>query len=138
MLGYAANGPGDMVALEMLGRLLNELPIALDSGRTRLLASNLIEIVRTEHYDAVCLVDLPPSPPSKTRYLVKRLRAALPELPILVGRWAPAELADESNQPLLDAGATVVSSTLLETRRHLAELAQRGSKPAPDQAHAAA
>jgi hypothetical protein len=138
VLGYAANGPSDMLALEMLGRLLSDLPIVVDSGPTRLLASQLIELVRAEHYDAVCLVDLPPSPPSKTRYLVKRLRAALPEFPILVGRWAPTELADESNQPLLDAGATVVSSTLLETRRHLSELAHVEAKPAPDQAHAAA
>ena len=138
VLGYGANGAGDMLALEMLTRLLSDLPIAIDSGRTRLLASNLIEIVRTEHYDAVCIVDLPPSPPSKTRYLVKRLRAALPELPILVGRWSPTEMADESSQPLIDAGATVVSSTLLDTRRHLTELARIDSKPGPDRAHAAA
>ena len=138
VLGYAANGAGDSLALDMLGRLLNDLPIEVDAGRTRLLASNLIDIVRTNHFDAVCIVDLPPSPPSKTRYLVKRLRAALPELPILVGRWAPSELADETFQPLLDAGATIVSSTLLETRRHLSELAQVETRPAPDRAHAAA
>ena len=138
VLGYAANGSGDSLALEMLARLLNDLPIAIDGDRTRLMASTLIEVVRTEHYDGVCIVDLPPSPPSKTRYLVKRLRAALPELPILVGRWAPTELADESFQPLLDAGATVVCTSLLETRRHLTELAQVGTKPAPDHAHAAA
>ena len=44
----------------------------------------------------VCFADLPPSPSSKTRYFVKRLRAALPDLRILVGRWGPPALADDS------------------------------------------
>jgi len=138
VLGYAANGQGDVLALEMLARLVDGLPIAVESGPTRLLASSLIEVVRAEHYDAICIADLPPSPPSKTRYLVKRLRAALPDLPILVGRWATGELADETTQPLVDAGASSVSTTLLDTRRHLTELARRGSEPAPDRANAAA
>ena len=63
----------------------------------------------------MCFADLPPSPPSKTRYLVKRLRAALPDVRILVGRWAPPALADESTQVLRDTGADLVASTLLET-----------------------
>jgi hypothetical protein len=67
----------------------------------------------------VCLADLPPSAPSKTRYLVRKLRAALPDLPIIVGRWAPVSLADESSEVLRAAGATVVTSSLLETRTYL-------------------
>ena len=51
-----------------------------------------------------------PAPSSKTRYLVRRLRAALPELRIAVGRWGPPALADESAQPLLDAGANHVGT----------------------------
>jgi hypothetical protein len=38
--------------------------------------------------------DLPPSSPSKARYLVKRLRAAVPGANIIVGRWAPPSLGD--------------------------------------------
>jgi hypothetical protein len=70
----------------------------------------------------VCLADLPPSAPSKTRYLVKRLNASLPDLRIIVGRWAPAELADESTQLLRDSGATLVTTSLIETRAYLAGL----------------
>ena len=70
----------------------------------------------------MCLADLPPSPPSTTRYLVKRLRAVLPEVRILVGRWGPPALADESTQVLRDTGANLVASTLLETRTYLGEL----------------
>ena len=55
----------------------------------------------------------------------------------MVGRWAPPALADETLQPLADAGATHMSATLLETRKHLAELTQAGIRPAPDRANAA-
>ena len=73
-------------------------------------------VVQTQGFSVVCFADLPPSPSSKTRYLVKRLRAALPELRILVGRWGPPALADDSTQVLRDTGANLVASTLLETR----------------------
>jgi hypothetical protein len=46
-------------------------------------------------------------------------------------------LADDTMQPLVDAGATHVAATLLDTRHQLAELANRGTKPAPDRANAA-
>ena len=80
----------------------------------------------------MCLADLPPSPSSKTRYLVKRLRAALPELRILVGRWAPPALADESTQALRDAGANHVASTLMETREYLGGLVEIPRIPEPE------
>ena len=137
VLGYAANGEGDALALEMLSRLLAGLPIALELGGPRLLAADLIALVRDKKYAVVCIADLPPSPPSKTRYLVRRLRAAFPELPIVIGRWAPPALSDETMQPLVDAGASHVSATLLETRRQLSELAHLDIKPGPDRAHAA-
>jgi hypothetical protein len=54
--------------------------------------------------------------------VVKRLRTALPDLRIVVGRWAPEALADESSAGLLQGGATHVAATLLETRDYLATL----------------
>ena len=137
VLGYAANGEGDNLALDMLMRLLGGLPIVFEQRGTRLLAADLIRLVGQQNYDVVCIADLPPSAPSKTRYLVRRLHAAFPELSIVVGRWAPPALADDTMQPLVDAGATHVAATLLDTRHQLAELANRGTKPAPDQANAA-
>jgi hypothetical protein len=53
---------------------------------------------------------------------VKRLRAAS-DVQIVVGRWAPTELADESTQALRDAGANLVASTLGETRTYICGLA---------------
>jgi predicted PurR-regulated permease PerM len=124
VLGYATNGVADELALEMLAHVLDELPIAIEITRTRMQASEVVALVHQQRFSVVCIADLPPSPPSKTRYLVKRLRVAFPEVRIVVGRWAPPPLADESTQVLRDIGANLVASTLVETRTYLAGLVE--------------
>ena len=119
VLGYPANGLSDELALTMLAQVVSDLPVVIEITSDRLLASALVSLVRKQGVSVICIADLPPSPPSKTRYLVKRLHAAMPELRIVVGRWSPPALADESNQPLKDAGATLVATTLVETRKYL-------------------
>ncbi|MBA3948429.1 MAG: AI-2E family transporter [Acidobacteria bacterium] len=118
VLGCAVNGSADEVALEMLAHVCDDPPLAIEIVATRR-ASELIALVRRTRATVVCLADLPPSVPSKTRYLVKRLRAAAPELHIVVGRWAPPELADDNTQQLREAGANFVASTLLDTAAYL-------------------
>ena len=132
VLGYAANGAADELALTMLAQAVNDLPVTIEITSARLLASELVALVRKQGVSVVCLADLPPSPPSKSRYLVKRLHAALPNLRIVVGRWSPPALADESPQALKDAGATLVATSLAETREYLAGLVEIPRIPAPD------
>jgi predicted PurR-regulated permease PerM len=124
VLGYAANGGGDELALAMLRHLVEDLPIAVEVHAARLHAADLLALVQAEGVSVVCIADLPPSPPSKTRYLVQRLHAALPEVRIVIGRWAPAALADESTQLLRAAGASLVATTLAETRMYLEGLVE--------------
>jgi predicted PurR-regulated permease PerM len=128
-LGYATNGVADEVALAMLVHLLDDLPVDVAIVNTRMQAGELVSLARQQAFAVVCLADLPPSPPSKTRYLVKRLRAALPDVRIVVGRWAPAVLADESTIALREAGADLVASTLMETRTYLAGLVEMSPSP---------
>ena len=130
VLGYAANGAADELALRMLAQLLQGLPISLDIVHERLLAADVEALVRTKGYTAVCIADLPPSPPTKSRYLVKKLRSMLPDLRITVGRWAHSDLADESSQPLLDAGASHVATSLLDTRKYLVAAVENGKAEA--------
>jgi predicted PurR-regulated permease PerM len=132
VLGYPTNGAADELALAMLAHLLADVPIAVEITSARLQASELIALVQAQEVSVVCLADLPPSPPSKTRYLVKRLHAALPDVRILVGRWGPPGLADESTQRLTDAGATLVALTLAETRTYLAGLVEIPRVPLPE------
>jgi predicted PurR-regulated permease PerM len=131
VLGYAINGVADELALEMLAHVVDDLPIEVDIIRTRMLAAQLVSSVQAQGVSVVCLADLPPSPPSKARYLVKRLRAALPEVRILVGRWGPPALADESEEMLRQAGATHVVSTFVETRTYLGGLVELPRLPLP-------
>jgi predicted PurR-regulated permease PerM len=129
VLGYAVNGGADALALGILAHLVDDLPVAIEVIATRLQASQLVSLVRERGASVVCLADLPPSPPSTTRYLARRLRGALPDLRIVVGRWAPPSLADESTQGLRDAGATLVASTLAETRTYLGGLLEMPRRP---------
>src|SRR5688572_29008825 len=131
VLGYGANGAADELALAMLAHALVDVPVALEVIKTRLQASELIALVQAQGVSVVCVADLPPSPPSKTRYLVKRLHAALPDVRILVGRWGPPGLADESTQLLTEAGATLVALTLAETRAYLGGLVEIPRIPLP-------
>jgi len=130
VFGYATGGVAGELALAMLTHLVDDLPIAIEVIKTRMFASDVVSLVQAQGVSVVCLADLPPSPPSKTRYLTKRLRTALPDVRILVGRWAPAPLADDSTQLLRDAGATVVVSTLTEARTYLEGLVESPKVPA--------
>lgn len=130
VLGYAVNGVADEVALAMLAHLLTDLGVALEITHSRMQAQELVALARDRKVAVVCFADLPPSPSSKTRYLIKRLRAAQPELRVTVGRWAPPGLADDSAQTLLDAGANHVASTMVDTRQYLSGLLELPRTPA--------
>jgi predicted PurR-regulated permease PerM len=138
VLGYAVNGAADELALGMLAHVVDDLPIVVEVSPARLPAAELVSLVRAQGVSVVCLADLPPSPPSKARYLVKRLHAALPEVRILVGRWSPPALADESPEMFLDAAAVRVASTLADTRTYLAALAEMPTSPSTAAASTAA
>ena len=125
VLGYAVNGVSDEVALAMLAHLVDDLPISIEILSTRMQAQELVALVRDRQFSVVCFADLPPSPSSKTRYLVRKVRAALPDVRIAVGRWAPPAMADESVQALRDAGANHVASLLVESRDYLAGLLEK-------------
>jgi hypothetical protein len=58
----------------------------------------------------------------------------LPDVRILVGRWGPPTLADESTQVLREAGANHVASTLVETREYLGGLGEIPRIPVPEAA----
>ena len=131
VMGYAANGPADELALVMLAHIVADLPIAVEITATRMQPTELIAFIRERGYTVICVADLPPSPASKTRYLVRRLHAALPEVRILVGRWSPAALADESTAVLRDAGATLVASQLIEVRTYFGGLLEMPRLPLP-------
>jgi len=54
VLGYAVNGPADEVALAMLAHLTADLPLAIEIAGTRMLAAELIAMVREGRFSVVC------------------------------------------------------------------------------------
>ena len=122
VLGLPAHTDADRVALEILAKLLEGTPFVLQIASVHALSSDAVAMLGEGRHAAVCIADLPPSSPSKARYLVKRLRAAVPDAKIIVGRWAPPSLADEQPKLILAAGAAYVSTTLEETREQLRQL----------------
>jgi predicted PurR-regulated permease PerM len=128
VLGWAGSDRSDRMALSMLGQMLEPFAISLDVLSEHALASELIARVNELECPIVCVASLPPRSSSPARYLVKRLRAACPNLTIVVGRWAPEALADEHARVFTEAGANHVSSSLIATRDQLRQLAaQRAS-----------
>lgn len=115
LLAWAANNGTDELALAMLTKVLDDLPVAI-SMRSKLMASEMVDVAHREGIAAVCLADLPPRSPSRTRYVTRKLREQAPQLRIIVGRWGPAEYADASVEPLIRAGASHVSPSLSDTR----------------------
>jgi uncharacterized protein (DUF2384 family) len=135
ILACPTSGPSDELAIAMLARVTSDLPIQIEVGGSRALASDVIALVQERNIGVVCVVALPPGSTSKSRYLVKRLRAMSPELNIVVCRWAPPEMADQSTQAFRDAGATLVTSTFADTRAFLLTLTSGQAAGSP--AHAA-
>lgn len=127
VLAWPTSSKSDALALRMLGQLLERTPVALEILSEHRLSSEIIALVAQRGCPIVCIADLPPSPPSRTRYLIKKLRSALPQLTIVVGRWAPPSLADDRVDQLIEAGANSVGSTLVETREELCRLARHAS-----------
>jgi predicted PurR-regulated permease PerM len=124
VLGYGVNSDADVLALRMLTHLLRGSPAAIEIASARVLASEVVRSVAQQNYRIVCIADLPPSPPSKTRYLIRKLRAAFPDLKIVVGRWGPPGAGVDETAALREAGADAVAMTLVETHDHLHQLAQ--------------
>jgi hypothetical protein len=123
IFGYPANSRADELALRMLKTLLENVGVSLDIGSGHMMTSEIMASLRQTGYRIICIADLPPSAPSKTPYLIKKLHGSIPDLKIVVGRWAPSSLADDSDQALIDAGAHHVASTLLQSRDYLRQLA---------------
>jgi hypothetical protein len=98
----------------------------------RMQVVELVSLLRDRRFSVVCFADLPPSPASKSRYFVRRLRSALPDMHIAVGRWGPSALADESSKPLLDAGANHVGALLVDSRDYLGGLLEKPRLADPD------
>ncbi len=126
VLGCTTGDETDELAL----RMFNELVAASGYQMTLLSADKLsgevLAQVEADKPSVVCIASLPPGGVARVSYLVKRLRARLPDLQILVGRWSQDDVVS-AKQRLQSAGANDVSNSLLDTRKVLIPLLQHYS-----------
>jgi hypothetical protein len=130
VIAGVAGGPSDELALRMLAQLLAssglDLELITDAATPLALSERLGEIAPA----TVVLSHLPPGGLTPARYQVRRLRARLPGLPLVVGRWGGAgAISGEAAARLAEAGASHVTHGLADARDYL--VSKFAPSPAP-------
>ncbi len=129
ILALPANDASDGFVLRLLEHLLEPAKIPLmivDQVESPL---KVVGRIGSEAPDMVLISHLPPDGLTAARYLVRRIRASHPQLPIVVARWDEAREAEASAQQLIAAGASKVVGSLGEAKDYLVGLT-RPANPA--------
>ena len=99
LVGIATNGGGDALILRMLNLLLKPSEVRLtilSATGSPLRVSDKVEQLEC---GLIVMSHLPPLGLTRTRYLIKRLRARHPDIPMVVGFWdvkaAPVQVAEQ-------------------------------------------
>jgi predicted PurR-regulated permease PerM len=116
LFAAATRNQADALALRMLHDLLAPARVALDVASPELLSAEVVDRVREHGADIVVVGALAPGGLAHARFLCKRLRAEVPGVRIVVGRWGMVEDAEGVRQTLQAAGADAVGASLLQTR----------------------
>jgi predicted PurR-regulated permease PerM/methylmalonyl-CoA mutase cobalamin-binding subunit len=121
ILGVAINDHADELALRMLSLLLAPSGMSLEVVGAAESPLKLAEQLAERDPGLVVLSHLPPSGLTAARYMVRRLRARFPRLPILVGRWGQKGDTTEAVEGLKKLGATDVAFRLSDARDAILE-----------------
>jgi predicted PurR-regulated permease PerM/methylmalonyl-CoA mutase cobalamin-binding subunit len=119
LLACAAGADADLLGGEMLTALLDPSKWDVEILGPDSLTSEVLAEAAENTSAVICVGSLPPGGLAHTRYLCKRLRARFPGVKIVVGRWGLQGDVEENREPLLEAGADLVVTTLAETRDQL-------------------
>lgn len=129
VLGVPARSDADETVLAMLGHLLAGAGLQLEQVSTDLMTAEVAREAGERGVSIVVIGALPPGGLVQARHLAKRLRAAVPGVRIVVGRWCVREDVEGLRGVLTAAGADSVGTSLLETRDLVVDLARSASAP---------
>ncbi|HXU89667.1 MAG TPA: AI-2E family transporter [Methylomirabilota bacterium] len=124
----------DEAALRILASRLAVDGVAVTALPATLLVAEVVDRVGALAAGVAVVASLAPGGLAQSRHLVKRLRAVLPDLPIVAVRWGPPDGADEARQQLLAAGATEFAPSLLEARERILQYRQVRAEVTPSHA----
>ena len=106
----------------MLASLMKADGVQVDVLSTKTLPAQVEERVEEGKPALVFIAVLPPGGVVQVRYLCKRLRGRFAGLPIVIGHWGPQRNYDRLLVRLRSAGATYVTTSLLQASRRIREL----------------
>jgi hypothetical protein len=105
--------------LQVLAQLLRPDGCRVEVAPTRTLPAEVEALVEREKPALVVIVVLPPGGIIQARYVSRRLLKQCPKLPIVVGFWGAVRHFDRLLLLLRSAGASYVTTSLLQTRRQI-------------------
>jgi methanogenic corrinoid protein MtbC1 len=125
-----ANDEADEIVGTMLLHLLELRGYEAMALTQNALASEMVEKVEDEQARIVCISALPPAAITHARYLCKRLYARFPDLNAVIGLWTFKGDLKYARSRIGCSASAVLTTTLAETMRCIAEMAQtRAGRP---------
>jgi predicted PurR-regulated permease PerM len=121
ILGCPAHHEAEEVIVQMLRQLMQPAGCQVEVASTRTHASDIAARIRQERPSLIFIAVLPGGLP-QTRYLCRHLHKAFPELHIVVGYWGDKEEFDKILVRLRQAGASSLTTSLLQSRSRISAL----------------
>jgi len=134
VLACPARDDVDAAALRLLADRVLDDGVRLDVAEPGTLTGEVLDRVAATEPGVVVVAAVAQPALAHARYVLKRLRARFPDLPLVAACWSPPDDADEACAALLDAGASDVATTLGEARERVLQYRHVRAEPAPPRA----
>ena len=134
VLGCPAHHEAEELSVSMLAQLLEPDGYRVEAVSTKALPAEVEARVERESPALVFVAILPPGGLVQARYLCRRLRKRFAELPIIVGYWGDERHYDQLLVRLRSAGASYVTTSLLQSRSQIQALVGRAPGTGPEPA----
>ncbi len=120
-----AKGQRDEIAGEMLQLLLRHREIPSTNASSKMVVGETVQWIAETNPDVVCISAVSPTTTSHARYLCTKIRAAFPDLRILIGLWNLESIRPETIEELKSAGANELFHTLEDAADKIASIAPK-------------
>ena len=134
VLACPARDDVDAAALRLLASRVLDDGVRLDVTEPGTLTAEVLERVAATEPGVVVVAAVAQPALAHARYLLKRLGARFPDLPLVAACLSPPDDPDEACAALLDAGASDVATTLGEARERVLQYRHVRAEPAPPRA----
>lgn len=136
VLGCTAHHASEEVVLSTLARLMQPYNHALEIMSTRTLPSDIEKRIERDRFALVFIAVVPPGGTIQARYLCRRLKKQFPDVAIVVGYFGRPRNFDRLLVRFRSAGASYVTTSLLQSLGQITAMMPPAAATAPDPAGA--